>query len=101
MTAQTHLVTMRQHIARAMIQMEGAGTLEADEKIIVDLANSLIEQLAAMTEERTDERIFDAIGEPVIEAIQVAFMDARDRRDKCRSSESRAAYAADMERARA
>lgn len=93
-----HLDRMSEKIAVARRQFEGVGTLEADEQIVMALAKSLVEELACLTETRTGESIFDAIGEPVTEAIAIAFMDARDRRDDRATPDSRAASRADTAR---
>lgn len=94
-----HLDRMSEKIAVARRQFEGVGTLEADEQIVIALAKSLVEELLDLAEAITDESILACVGEPVTEAIAIAFMDAREKRDDRRSPENRAAYAADMERA--
>lgn len=96
-----HLDRMSEKIAVARRQFEGPGTLEADEQIVIALAKSLVEELLDLAETRTDESIFDAIGEPVTEVIAEAFSAARDKRDDRATPDSRAAYAAEMERERA
>lgn len=93
-----HLDRMEAAIAYARRQFIHAGTLEADSEVVAALGKAVVEEIAGLTESITDERVVAYVDEALIEAINIAFMDAIDKRDDRNSPESIAAAKADAER---
>lgn len=93
-----YLDRMEAAIAFARRRFVNAGTLEADNKIVVALGQAVVEEIAGLTESITDERVVAYVDEALIEAVNIAFKVAIDKRDDRNSPESIAAAKADAER---
>lgn len=77
--------------------------LEDEHGVVKALTISLVAEITALTTTCTGETVWghDVQHEGTLDNIGVAFMDAIDKRDDRRLAASKAAYAADVERAQA
>lgn len=93
-----HLDRMEAAIASARRRFINAGTLESDKEIVAALGKAVVEEIAGLTEIITDERVVAYVDEALIEAVNIAFKVAIDKRDDRNSPENIAAAKADAER---
>lgn len=95
-----HLDRISAATSRAKDRFINSADLEDEHAVIKELTKSVIDELMALTETCSGERVwgFDVQHEGVLENVAVSFSDAIDKRDDRRSPESRKEYAAAMGR---